>query len=82
MNTKLAESLANNLDYEKMRTVLEHYLPDLKELGVEDIQHFRNAVHPWKCITQPEVYKFGQARAMQHLSALHIIAQRVLSWVP
>ncbi len=78
-----ARDLADRLDFEKFRTIIKHYLPFTEHLGIDDVQRFRNAVHPWKCIETPNVYgSYTAARALTHLAALEILVNALLSWTP
>ena len=78
-----ARDLAARLDFDKFRTIIRHYLPFTQHLGIDDVQRFRNAVHPWKCIEAPKVYgSYKSARALTHLAALEILTNDLLSWVP
>lgn len=80
--TTFTNAVATKLSFERMRQVLEHYHPELKQLGIVDIQQFRNAVHPWECVTRPDLYAYGPSRALQHLSGLDLLARELLSWTP
>jgi hypothetical protein len=78
-----ARALADNLSFDEYRCVIEHYIPHVQHLGIYDIQMFRNAVHPWRCITDPGLYgTYTATRALTHLTALAILADSLLSWVP
>jgi hypothetical protein len=79
----LADALADKLSFEDYRVLICRCIPEIEQEGVQGIQHFRNAVHPWKVVQTPNVYgDYDEARAMQHLTSLSILANRILSWNP
>lgn len=77
-----AQALATELNFDDYRELIYRYIPILKELGIEHIQHFRNAIHPWLSIHKPTVYKTNTAaRAITYLGSLEIMAREILSRV-
>lgn len=79
----LRQKIAEVLSFEDCRNVIQHYLPHLQHLGVPEIQRFRNAIHPWNCISEPQLYStYGPQRALAHLMALTMITEAMLSWTP
>lgn len=82
-NLKLADALAEHLTFENYRQIIEELIPEIESLRVEGIQHFRNAIHPWKVIKEPHIYgNYDFTRTMSHLAALKILANQILSWKP
>ncbi|MCP4402779.1 MAG: ATP-binding protein [bacterium] len=78
-----AKAIAEQLNFEKFKELISIFIPEIEKLKIEGIQQFRNAVHPWKGIQEPTVYaEFDRARAITHISSLHILAHHILSWTP
>ena len=76
----LAENISEHLGFEAYKNITVHLKPEIERLQIHGIQNFRNSVHPWKCIKEPNIYDDpSQARAMQYLSSLSILAERILS---
>lgn len=81
--TIFASDLAQRIGFEEYRQLIEHYIPQTKLLGISDVQRFRNAVHPAKCIQQPGVFgSYSTARALAHLASLEPLANFILAWTP
>ena len=80
--TDLANEIANSLSFEDFKVSINHLVPNSNEIGVEDIQSFRNAIHPWKCLKDPTKYTFDQTRAIVHISSLEKIVEILTSWSP
>lgn len=82
-NGKLADAIADDLTFNTYRQLIVSLIPEIESQRVEDIQHFRNAIHPWKVIKEPHIYgNYDFNRSMSHLAALQIIANQILSWQP
>lgn len=78
-NDELAKLIAS-LNFEQCRQLCEHIF-NTKDLGVEGIQHFRNAIHPWVVIERPDLYrKYDRTRAIIHIGALAKLSDHILSW--
>lgn len=78
--TMFGQALAERLSFEDYRALMDRYIPVLKDLGVENIQHFRNAIHPWSSIRKPQVFKASTAaRAMTFLGSLETLTTEILS---
>lgn len=81
--TVFAERLGGRLTFDDYRLLLEKHVPSLQHLGVVGVQHFRNAIHPWQALQNPGVYRtYSFGRALQHLTAVEIIINAILSWTP
>ena len=52
-NAKLADAIADNLAFDAYRQLIIALIPEIESQRVEDIQHFRNAIHP--SIPSPEI---------------------------
>lgn len=69
-----------DLGFEYYRQLICRYIPDLQKLGVENIQRFRNSIHPWNSIKEPTLYHTTTtARAMAYLGALETLTTSMLS---
>jgi hypothetical protein len=78
-----ASDLAQRIGFEEYKQLIQHYIPQTQHLGIGDVQRFRNAVHPAKCIQLPDVYGYyGTARALAHLASLEPLANFILAWTP
>ena len=76
---KLAETISKKLGFEDYKNIIVHLKPEIEELQIEGIQSFRNAIHPWKSIKEPHIFSDpSQIRAMHYLSALSILAEKIL----
>lgn len=79
----LADKIANELRFEDYKNIIHFLIPEIEKLKVEGIQTYRNAVHPWKAVQEPNIYmNFDQSRAMLHITSLRILAHHMLSWLP
>lgn len=79
----LADKISGELRFEDYKNIIHHLMPDIERLKIEGIQTFRNAVHPWKAIQEPNIYRtFDQSRAMLHITSLRILTHCILSWSP
>ncbi len=79
---KLADKIAEELDFEDYKNVVHHLIPDIEKSKVDGIQSFRNAVHPWKAVREPSLYADYDrisTRAMGHLTSLEILVHRITS---
>jgi hypothetical protein len=82
-NAELADQIADNLNFEDYKNMIHHLLPEIDKLKAEGIQTFRNAVHPWKTVKQPNIYgNPDQTRAMNYITSLVILARHILTWIP
>ena len=82
-NPDLSNKMAQKLSFEDMKNCLNQIIEGLVTLRVDDIQDFRNAVHPWKAVTEPAKFaNIDQARALQFIASLKKIADHVLPWRP
>lgn len=79
----LPQLIGEKLRFEDYKNILRELVNDVDKLGVEGIQQFRNAIHPWKSIQEPHIYgKYESARAVHHISALKIIVGLLVNWKP
>lgn len=82
-NPQLAKLIAERLSFEDYKNSLHLLITDIDQLGIDNIQKFRNAVHPWNAIQEPNIYgNYDQARAIHHLSSMKILVHLLLSWTP
>ena len=82
-NPNLSELIANELGFEDFKVSINHLIPSSKDIGVDNIQAFRNAIHPWKALKAPTKYQnFDQARAIHYIGSFKKIAEVLVSWTP
>ncbi|MDM8527241.1 ATP-binding protein [Anaerolineales bacterium HSG24] len=80
-NIDLGDAIANQLTFEQYRQLIQNLIPEIESLKIEGIQAFRNAIHPWKAIKEPNIYgSYDLERAMNHLTALKILVKQILTW--
>jgi hypothetical protein len=80
---QLADKIADNLGFEDYKNAISFLIPEIEKDKVENIQTFRNAVHPWKTVENPTIYaEPDQIRAMSHITSLVILARHILLWIP
>lgn len=80
-DSNLACALADKLLFDDYRVLVEKYIPGLSELGVENIQHFRNAVHPSRVLGDPTIYgDFDKTRAITYISSLLKLVEVMVVW--
>jgi len=79
---RLADKMAE-LRFEDMKNSLHQIATGLDGLRGGDIQDFRNAVHPWKAVTEPRKFAtFDQARALHFLTSFKTISDFLIAWTP
>jgi hypothetical protein len=79
----LAEKIGNELSFEDYKVCIHDLVPGSEALGVDSIQDFRNAIHPWKSIQEPLRYgSFDRSRALHYVASLHKIVQSLYDWMP
>lgn len=79
----LTNKIADELTFEMMRQLVEDLIPAIKNLKVQDIQQFRNAVHPWKGVKNPTLFSnIDLARSTQYIMSCKIIMEQMVKWVP
>lgn len=80
---RLRSLLSQKLRFEDYKNILRELITDIDKLGVDDIQKFRNAIHPWKSVQEPHIYgTYESARAVHHISALKIMVDMLVDWMP
>lgn len=80
-----AEKISNDtrIGFNEYKQALTKLIPDLENSKIENIQHFRNSIHPYKAIKEPNT--FGNptlARAILYLSSLEILVKHIASSIP
>ncbi len=79
----LADKIGNELSFEDYKVCIHELIPGSDALGVDDIQAFRNAIHPWKTIREPLKYAaFDRSRALHYVGSLHKIIEALYQWAP
>jgi len=80
---RFADKIGNSLSFDDFKVCLHELIPGSDALGIDNIQAFRNAIHPWKTIQEPLLYgAFDRARALHYLASLKKIADAMCQWVP
>ncbi len=63
----LADKIGNELTFDDYKVCIHHLIEGSDDLGVDNIQSFRNAIHPWKAIQEPLKYaSIDSARPALH----------------
>jgi hypothetical protein len=79
----LSTKIADDLTFQDYKVCVHDLVPGSDALGVDNIQEFRNAIHPLKSINEPLRYgNFDQARAIHHLASLQKIFESLGNWTP
>lgn len=77
--------IAERLRFEDYKNIVHQLVPNLEKLKVDGIQSFRNSVHPWLSVKDPQVYADpdrARTRAVHFLSSLEILSHSLLTWEP
>ena len=76
----LAKNISEDLGFEEYKNITVYLKPEIENLQITGIQRFRNAIHPWKSIKEPNIFHDpSQARAMHYLTALSILVEKILA---
>ena len=76
----LAENISKHLGFEDYKNITVHLKSEIEKLQITGIQSFRNSIHPWKSIKEPNIFHDpSQTRAMHYLTALSILAEKILA---
>ena len=79
----LADKIGNDLSFEDYKVCIHDLIPGSDSLGVDNIQDFRNAIHPWKAIQEPLKYgAFDRSRALHYLASFQKILEALHKWMP
>jgi len=79
----LADKIGNELSFEDYKVCIHELVPGSDALGVDNIQDFRNAIHPWKSIQEPLRYgAFDRPRALHYVASLQKIVEVLYKWEP
>jgi len=79
----LADKIGNELSFEDYKVCIHDLIPGSHALGVDNIQDFRNAIHPWKSIREPLKYgAFDRSRALHYLASFEKIVEALHEWTP
>ncbi len=82
-NPNLADKIGGELSFEDYKNSIYELVPGAKNLGVDNIQDFRNAIHPWKAILEPLKYgAFDRPRALHYLASFQKILEALHGWKP
>ena len=76
----LAKNISEHLGFEDYKNITVYLKSEIEKLQITGIQSFRNSIHPWKSIKEPDIFHDpSQARAMHYLTALSILAEKILA---
>ena len=76
---ELADRISEKLKFEDYKNVIAVFKPEIEKPKIEEIQGFRNAIHPWKSIKEPHIFSDpSQIRALNYLSSLSLLAEKIL----
>ena len=76
---ELADKISEDRTFEDYKNIIAHLKPEIEKSKIDEIQNFRNSIHPWKSIKEPHIFSDpDQIRAINHLSALSILAKEIL----
>lgn len=79
MADKISE--ARNVGFEEYRQIIKVLIPNIEDQLVQSIQQFRNSIHPYKAMKEPDVFAEPDiARAMMYITSLEIIVKKIASW--
>lgn len=78
----LREEIGDKLGFEDYKNCIHDLIPATKTLRVDDIQSFRNAVHPWKSITDRVFGDFDRTRALHYIASFQKIVEAIHQWAP
>ena len=75
--------LGGELSFEDYKVCIHDLVAGSDALGVDNIQSFRNAIHPWKSIQEPLKYAdFDRARALHYVGSFKKIIEALHQWKP
>ena len=78
-----SDKIGDDLTFEDYRVSLNQLIAGIAGLGVDNIQSFRNAIHPWKCMQNPEHFAtFDRARALHYITSFQKIIETMANWTP
>ncbi|MBE0671277.1 MAG: ATP-binding protein, partial [Anaerolineales bacterium] len=79
MADKISES--RNIGFEEYRQIIKVLIPNIEDQLVQSIQQFRNSIHPYKAMKEPDVFAEPDiARAMMYITSLEVIVRKIASW--
>lgn len=79
----LADKIGNDLGFEDYKVCIHELVSGSDALGVDNIQSFRNAIHPWKTIQEPLKYgNYDRPRAIHYVASLQKIVEALHQWSP
>lgn len=82
-NPTLANKIGTELGFEDYKNCIHDLIPGSSSLGVDNIQSFRNAIHPWKSIKEPLKYgSFDHSSALHYIASFKKIVEALYNWSP
>ncbi len=77
---ELADRISEKMKFEDYKNMISVFKPEIEKPKIEEIQGFRNAIHPWKSIKEPYIFRDpSQIRALNYLSSLSLLANEILT---
>jgi hypothetical protein len=83
--TEIAEKISESksVGFEEYRLLMKLLIPNIEDQLVQNIQQFRNSIHPYKALKDPDIFaEPDAARAMLYIPSLELIARKIVSWKP
>ena len=80
---ELAKKICKDLGFDDYKTCIHELIPGSGDLGADNIQSFRNAIHPWKSIKEPLKFgNFDYTIALHYITAFKKIVEALYQWTP
>ena len=79
----LSDKIADLLTFADYKVCIHELIPGSDDLGIDNIQDFRNAIHPWKAVQEPlKFLVFDRSRALHFLASFQKIIEAICPWRP
>lgn len=76
-------SASRHVGFEEYRQAIKLLIPNIEDQLVRSIQQFRNSIHPYKAMKEPDVFAEPNiTQAMMYIPSLEIIVRKISSWNP
>lgn len=76
-------SKSRNIGFEEYRQIIIFLIPKVEEQLITNIQRFRNSIHPYRVLSEPDVFaEPDAARAMLYIPSLELVIRKIASWKP
>ncbi len=75
--------ITDELGFEEYKLIIHYLMPNIKKLRIDDIQFFRNTIHPWLAIKDPNVYGDIDPNRVSNLqTTLIMLLKQLGKWNP